>query len=185
MLITVNLGSLLALSAIGIVGVSSPLPLLLLALPLGLLIRFAKNHTFVALSETRSTRERYIMSEQQMPSTHIHFLGHLNHHSGGSLLAIEKVFLSSCSSFGCCSLDVDSRALYFWSDSEFGSLDVFAVYLDPADTTKQIQVLQLIRKRVRAGAHNIILGNFNFVFQGLDRVQDACVGAVSSPAAAT
>ena len=44
MLIIVNLGSLLPLSAIGIVGVSSPIPLLLLVLRLGLLIRFA-THT--------------------------------------------------------------------------------------------------------------------------------------------
>ena len=135
------------------------------------------SHTFVALAETRTSFERYVMFDQFMPSSHLHFLGHHNHHSGGCSLSVEWSFLNSCSAFACCALDEESRALYFWSDSEFGSLDIFAVYLDPADPLEQIRVLQLIRKNTRSGAHTLILGDFNFVLQDLDRIQDTHVGA--------
>ena len=136
-----------------------------------------ESHTFVALAETRTSLERFLMFDKFMLSSHLHFFGHHNHHSGGCSLSVEWSFLNSCSAFACCALDDESLALYFGSDSEFGCFDVFAIYLDPGDPAKQTQVLQLIKKRIRVGAHTIILGDFNFVLQDLDRVQDSSVGA--------
>ena len=85
------------------------------------------------------------------------------------MLCVSNVFLDSCSKFGCCSLD-DGRVLYFWSDSAEGAFDYFLSYLDPQNPGNQINALQTIKSRIRANAHVIIEGDFNFVCDEHDRI---------------
>ncbi len=150
-------------------------------------VHYAKSlinsHTFAFFAETLSSIAGVSAISPPLEASHAYFWGHKDHDSGGVCLAVDYRFLESCSAVGCCVLEGDSRVVYFWSDSEFGALDIFGTYLDPSDQRAQVDALRVIRKHVRPGAHTLLAGDWNFVMQDLDRVNDDHVqGTLQSPA---
>ena len=143
----------------------------------------ANSHTFAFYAETLSSVARVSTIRPPLADSLVYFWGHIDHDSGGVCLSVQKLFLDSCSSVGCCVIDEDCRVLYFWSDSEFGAMDIFGVYLDPADHRAQVDALRAIRKHIRPGAHTLLTRDWNFVMQELDRVNDEHVhSTLHSPA---
>ena len=137
------------------------------------------SHTFVGLTESRTTIEKISVCTS-LPRSHVHFFTHFNSHTAGVSLSISKIFLENTSCFDCCTLDDSGSSLYFWSDTPFGSLDVFVVYLDPASDLKRKAILDLIIKVQRKSAHTIIMGDFNFVIDQADRITSGALHTSST-----
>ena len=132
-------------------------------------LKLAETHDFCIFTETQETNTRRQLTLDSMPRDYVFFSSGISARKGGVGIIIKRDFLNnfivhkwivaSCGRVACLTLD-----------GPYGSLNIIAVYLDPASVQEQLGGIKCIQNQLKIYAHNIIAGDWNFADQLADRI---------------
>ena len=87
----------------------------------------------------------------------------------GVAIIVKREFLNKFSS-SSWTVALEGRIASLTLQGKYGTLNIIAVYLDPASTSEQVHGIQSVRAAMQEKAHNIIAGAWNFVENSVDRI---------------
>ena len=127
-----------------------------------------ERYDFVGITETRETAERKATVQDHICSDSLYFSSYIDARSGGVALLLKKTFVDQFEEQSWRVLDAGRAAILDLRGSR-GALSIFISYFDPSNTARQIFLTKLIATHMRAGAHNLLIGDWNFVCCTCDR----------------
>ena len=134
-------------------------------------LELASKFDFVGLTETRGTEERNQTLSRVFQLNHHYVYSDLDQYKGGIGLVIRQSFLAKFAALGEDNwlVIVKGRVGRLRLCGTRGTLDLFVVYLDPADHTSQVDCIRLLGEHIDSRAHTLIFGDYNFVHNAADR----------------
>ena len=135
----------------------------------------AQRCDLLVLTETRETLERKTTFVKQYYRSHWYVSSFIDQFKGGIGILIKHSF---CERFGvschedllnCWDVLIEGRLGRLRLQGNEGSLDVFAVYMDPASKLEQCNSVARLAGSIDRRVHSLITGDFNFVEGEFDR----------------
>ena len=129
----------------------------------------AQRCDLLVLTETRETLERKTTFVKQYYRSHWYVSSFIDQFKGGIGILIKHSF---CERFGvschedllnCRDVLIEGRLGRLRLQGNEGSLDVFAVYMDPASKLEQCNSVARLAGSIDRRVHSLITGDFNFV----------------------
>ena len=132
-------------------------------------MKLAELHDLCILTETRETNARRQYTLDNLPAEYSYFSSGISARKGGIAVLVKRSFLDN---FLSHSWEITStgRVGCLHLTGKHGTLNIIAVYLDPASVHQQMRDIKSIRNLLDADAHNIVCGDWNFVEHPADRV---------------
>ena len=133
-------------------------------------MQLAGGHDIAVLAETRETSERRAFLKSTLPVGISSYTSGIDQYKGGVAMLVKQSFIEKFSGEPTWKVIVKGRIARLEFKGPQGCLHVYGCYLNPDSPAKRSQQLKAMSDAMDDRVHNVVVGDFNFVVSGSDRI---------------